>query len=102
MSRFSPGPWRVLSDGTVWTDQVTPHPMGSMQPHGHAICKMAEQRTSMGSYFEEDDARLIAAAPEMMELLVEIRAHGDLSNSAHGERLEREIDALLARFEEEG
>lgn len=70
--KHSPGPWRVLTGGLVWTDQPGVFGMKATRNHGdigHPICEVTQHRTTLGSFFDHDDARLIAAAPELLEAL---------------------------------
>lgn len=71
MATFTPGPWFVTgepgyeSQNDRWHDGRT---VGSV-PEGTRVCDVAFQRTDDKA---KADARLIAAAPEMVEALTEI------------------------------
>ena len=87
MSNFTPGPWNILLDEFI----VPKAPIGETVP---VIAKMdgpnnAELRAN---------ARLIAAAPEMAELLGEfLQGLGDFITEIPDEAIER-AEALLRRI----
>lgn len=59
MSKHTPGPWMVrATKGAGWPTQV-----------GYAIDFNADQEQVVDFVYEEADARLIAAAPELLEAL---------------------------------
>jgi hypothetical protein len=96
MSAHSPGPWQwEPGDPTIES------------PSGGLICTIAQHaniRTAMhtGEGFNSADARLIAAAPELLTLLREYVV-GDFEGEFHGQEMGTGIRprarALIARVE---
>lgn len=83
MSNFTPAPWVAY---TTYGEKV--YVAAGAWPFGMNVC---ECKTA-------DDARLIAAAPEMYDLLGDIAA-GDGEKSFPPNWLDKRITALLARIE---
>jgi hypothetical protein len=86
MSKHTPGPWYI--------DPIKARANGNRRI-------MAEQCTPVAVVPEHlaADARLIAAAPEMYELLTKIRGHIDSTcRECESKAIVPEIDALLAKI----
>ena len=95
MSGHTPGPWEVCGH-----DVRGPYAMGDSERPGLHVCTVAGG--------DKANARLIAAAPEMLDLLVKLRDAGSWYSSAleidvyrkdapDGEELEAELIALIAK-----
>lgn len=74
MSKHTPGPWRVVNAGPHWNNTAipnyrvvrTPAPSG---PNGYDVAWSADGELVVEHVYEEADAHLIAAAPELLEAL---------------------------------
>ena len=76
--QHTPGPWRVTYDGTAYfVQEHLKTEVLSVDEHGNP-CEWSKER--------EDNARLISAAPELLEALEEIvsAADGDGWNQLDG------------------
>lgn len=68
MSKHTPGPWRVENLGPHWNNpDIT----------NFAICWSVDGERVVDHVYEEADANLIAAAPELLEALVAMRTMMD-------------------------
>ena len=92
--RHSPAPWRVeWSKHTDWSDGKV-HCGGILDAHGHEIVT-----TDTGVYGpDEADARLIAAAPELLEAVRYLMESAEPPTDAD----EKRIRAIIAKATGEG
>jgi hypothetical protein len=89
MSKHTPGPWKVV---TSWYDYSVEGPNGE-----EIIWQDGPYQTPT---IKLSDARLIAAAPEMYELLGKIRGHIDSTcRECESKAIVPEIDALMDKIE---
>lgn len=91
MSKHSPGPW-------IWNNSEPYRAAVLVAGDGTEVCDFGggiKYEESAGTEPNEADARLIAAAPEMLELLREIEA--DFTNSDR----RAEARALIKRIDGE-
>ena len=72
MSKHTPGPWKYTKC-----------------PCGHKSCSQFYISNQGSTGFEEDDARLICAAPELLEALKKIIAIEDLERCGDWEEIEQ-------------
>lgn len=91
MSKHTPGPWNARPiDPSGWVDIVRED--GSAWPLPFAACKHFDQ---------EANARLIAAAPDLLELLQEIAASDFYIGKRGGESTMRaKVEAAIAKATE--
>ncbi len=101
MSKHTPGPWRVdetkaLGAYGVWTEYAT-HPGHDKAGYPSQVCSVITDAFSLtGDNRDERDAnaRLIAAAPEMLALLLRCVIYGNLIPA-----LKVQVEAAIAKAE---
>lgn len=96
MSWHTPGPWVAKSCRLGISDNALTWAV--FASWGEAVCTVKNTPDSA------EDARLIAAAPEMLALLIRLKDAGDWleinrygAGAEDGEELETAIDALIAK-----
>lgn len=70
--KFTPGPWRKKGKRVFWTKPEPELPKDTLLNGLIAICASAEDDPEADEE-ARDNAKLIAAAPEMYALLIELR-----------------------------
>ncbi len=99
MSEHTPGPWRVFKGG------VSGRIIGIGELNGEGVCDCGFGVWRGGSEEAEANARLIAAAPELLEALQKARNALDLvddDSEFHDVQSAREMaDAAIAKATEE-
>jgi hypothetical protein len=97
MSKHTPGPWKIFegwgadSRRPVIIDSV-PDVEGKFV--GNCICYLASTNPDMDA-----NARLIAAAPEMLQVLKSAKLFTSGFTGAKSDRLNIEIDLLVSKVE---
>lgn len=104
MSKHTPGPWKTDEHHGNCYGVIAEAGVETVHTHGtRSISEIVAQPANGRPHPIDSQAcanmRLIAAAPEMLELLVEIRKWIDSDFSAWDAKFVKEIDALLARAE---
>lgn len=75
MSKHTPGPWKVLRDAVFHVETAY-----ADQEYSGNICTVYEG-TGMPKVMAEANARLLAAAPEMLEALKELAARFEVQGA---------------------
>ncbi|MCY1178622.1 hypothetical protein D9M68_982250 [compost metagenome] len=87
MSKHTPGPWIARKvNGSGWPEQ-----------RGYAIDFNEDQEQVVDFVYEEADAWLIAAAPELLEACLLLVADYEDENSAIGDDWYRKAKAAIAK-----
>jgi len=87
-AKFTPGPWIAKElDGAGWVDIVKLND-GGRESVPFAACKHFDQ---------EANARLIAAAPELLEALIAVSKQARHSDYDWDVSLSREVSAAIAK-----
>lgn len=103
MSKHTPGPWYADKEGYIYR-----RPLSELYEYGGKIAGDKPLAAAWKGWYEEGqtgypvqaNARLIAAAPEMYELLGKIRSHIDSTcRECESKAIVPEIDALLDKIE---
>lgn len=96
MSAHTKGPWRTNTAPVIWADGTGFHCIEA------GACGAGCGGFSFGSYMSPADARLIAAAPDMLEALQEARLqitylHEKFAATGSGNAVLARIDAAIAK-----
>lgn len=91
MSEHTKGPWRVAvtSDGFISVGGETMHEMSGFIP--------TTFKNTIADVWREEDARLIAAAPELLEALKAARVYLNPTNRPAPEYVHDLIEAAIAK-----
>jgi hypothetical protein len=97
-AKYTPGPWEAENNGQFW--EIVPKNRVSAQPYRIGdVCASDPENPNSG--IQEANARLIAAAPELLEALLELdeaycRAGTNLTRSERAEDRRRLMKARAA------
>lgn len=83
-AKHTPGPWVLKRDGVIVGGEVTMLPRGAVQQQVASACVVREENGD-----REANARLLAAAPELLALLREalefVEDHADVTDGPDGQ-----------------
>lgn len=99
MSKHTPGPWKAVQHGEDWWSVLKGawdiSQNGASEPGVVACAKYS----AMTPEENEANARLIAAAPEMLEALRLVRMHGHDGETEDGFSVSYFVDKAIVRVE---
>lgn len=99
MSKHTPGPWEY-SEGYVSATDNSDYIILAEVHSALGTDNFGEEPLMLGPEERIANARLIAAAPEMYELLTKIRGHIDSTcRECESKAIVPEIDALLGKID---
>jgi hypothetical protein len=96
---FTPGPW-ICHSGAVWQDGPHVYPKGNAD--GIPIARMDREDRRTTPVERDNNAKLIAAAPELLDALkvfLEAWDNNDVTTTAAMEAAERQTRMAIAKAE---